>query len=89
MRLIGVCLSSGKKTGNGTVVLQIEDVNDNIPVIQRPDLNMCNRGDAVSSVLIEAVDQDKPPYSTPFIFELAAEQEGKWKLKDITGEERE
>lgn len=77
-------VDESKKTGNGTVVLQIEDVNDNIPVIQRPDLNMCNRGDAVSSVLIEAVDQDKPPYSTPFIFELGAEQEGKWKLKDIT-----
>lgn len=75
---------SGKKTGKGTVILQIEDVNDNMPVITGTELVMCSRGDTLSSVLVEAVDKDESPYSTPFMFELGAEHDGKWKLSDAT-----
>ncbi len=88
MKLIGISLSSGKKIGKGMVVIQIEDVNDNIPVIQGKDLIMCSKVDTLSSVLVEAVDIDKPPYSTPFIFEFGADHDGKWKLKDTTGKDR-
>ncbi len=70
MKLTGISLSSGKKTGKGMVIIQIEDVNDNIPVIPGKDLIMCSKGDMLSSVLVEAVDMDKPPYSTPFISNL-------------------
>uniref|UniRef100_A0A671LBP7 Desmocollin-3-like n=1 Tax=Sinocyclocheilus anshuiensis TaxID=1608454 RepID=A0A671LBP7_9TELE len=78
-------VDESKKTGKGMVIIQIEDVNDNIPVIPGKDLIMCSKGDTLSSVLVEAVDMDKPPYSTPFIFELGADHDGKWKLKDTTG----
>ncbi len=87
MKLIGISLSSGKKIGKGMVIIQIEDVNDNIPVIQGKDLIMCSKVDTLSSVLVEAVDMDKPPYSTPFIFEFGADHDGKWKLKDTTGKD--
>ncbi|KAL0164253.1 hypothetical protein M9458_040006, partial [Cirrhinus mrigala] len=72
------------KTGKGMVIIQIEDVNDNIPVIQGRDLIMCSKGDTQSSVLVGAMDMDKQPYTTPFTFELGADQDKKWKLKDTT-----
>ncbi|XP_067240946.1 desmocollin 2-like protein [Chanodichthys erythropterus] len=77
-------VDESKKIGKGMVIIQIEDDNDNMPVIPGTDLVICNKGDTLSSVLVEAVDLDKPPYSTPFIFELGAENDGKWKLKDKT-----
>lgn len=88
MKLTGISLSSGKKTGKGMVIIQIEDVNDNMPVILDPDLIMCSKDDMLSSVLVEAVDLDQRPYSTPFIFELGADHDGKWKMKDATGKDR-
>ncbi|XP_016415520.1 desmocollin-2-like isoform X1 [Sinocyclocheilus rhinocerous] len=77
-------VDESKKTGKGMVIIQIEDVNDNMPVIPGTDLIMCSKDDTLSSVLVEAVDMDQRPYSTPFIFELGADQDGKWKLKDTT-----
>uniref|UniRef100_A0A672KW59 Desmocollin-2-like n=1 Tax=Sinocyclocheilus grahami TaxID=75366 RepID=A0A672KW59_SINGR len=77
-------VDESKKTGKGMVKIQIEDVNDNMPVIPGTDLIMCSKDDMLSSVLVEAVDMDQRPYSTPFIFELGADQDGKWKLKDTT-----
>ncbi|XP_056620747.1 desmocollin 2-like protein [Triplophysa dalaica] len=77
-------VDESKKTGNGMVILQIEDVNDNKPVITNSDLIMCNRGDTLSSVLVEAVDADQSPYSTPFIFKLGEKDDGKWTLKDAS-----
>lgn len=77
-------VDESKKTGKGMVIIQIEDVNDNIPVIPGKDLIVCSKGDMLSSVLVEAVDMDKPPYATPFIFEFGADHDGKWKLKDTT-----
>ncbi|KAI7799797.1 desmocollin 2-like protein [Triplophysa rosa] len=77
-------VDESKKIGKGMVILQIEDMNDNMPVIPGSELIMCSRGDTLSSVLVEGVDKDQSPYSTPFIFELGAEHDGKWKLKDAT-----
>ncbi|XP_026089311.1 desmocollin-3-like isoform X2 [Carassius auratus] len=77
-------VDESKKTGKGMVIIQIEDVNDNMPVILNPNPIVCNKDDKLSSVLVEAVDMDKSPYSTPFIFELGADHDGKWKLKDAT-----
>ncbi|XP_073672750.1 desmocollin 2-like protein [Garra rufa] len=77
-------VDGSKKTGKGMVVIQIEDTNDNMPAIGVTDPIMCSRGDTLSSILIEAQDMDRPPYSTPFSFELGAGQEGSWKLKDTS-----
>ncbi|XP_026147074.1 desmocollin-2-like [Carassius auratus] len=77
-------VDESKKTGTGTVIIKIQDVNDNIPMITNPDPILCNKGDTLSSVLVEAMDLDRPPYSIPFIFELGADHDGSWKLKDTT-----
>ncbi|XP_067273214.1 desmocollin 2-like protein isoform X2 [Pseudorasbora parva] len=77
-------VDESKKVGKGMVVIQIADDNDNMPTIPGNDLVICGKDDALSSVLVEAVDLDKYPFSSPFIFELGGEQDGKWKLKDKT-----
>lgn len=57
-------------------------------MITNPDPILCNKGDTLSSVLVEAMDLDRRPYSIPFIFELGADHDGSWKLKDTTGKDR-
>ncbi|TRY91442.1 hypothetical protein DNTS_028219 [Danionella cerebrum] len=74
-------VDESKKVGKGMVVLQIEDENDNMPLITNPDLVICNKDDAAHSVLVEAVDLDNKPYSTPFTFELRTDHDGRSKLK--------
>ncbi|XP_051501572.1 desmocollin-1-like [Myxocyprinus asiaticus] len=77
-------VDESKKTGMGMVIIQIEDENDNMPEIPGSELVICHKGDSLGSVLVEVVDKDESPYSTPFHFELGAEHVGKWRLKDIT-----
>nr|XP_055042202.1 desmocollin 2-like protein [Misgurnus anguillicaudatus] len=77
-------VDESKKTGNGTVIIHIQDVNDNMPLLPTSELVLCSQDDTLGSVLVEAEDKDQSPYSTPFIFNLGAVNDGKWKLKDIT-----
>ncbi|KAL7888148.1 hypothetical protein AOLI_G00031220 [Acnodon oligacanthus] len=75
-------VDESQKTGTGTVLILIEDVNDNVPIIPKPDMVVCSRDGQRSSILVNAVDYDESPYSGPFTFELGKESEGKWKIKD-------
>lgn len=77
-------MDESNKKGKGTVIMLIEDVNDNVPLIPTSELVLCSQADKMGSVLVEAEDKDQSPYSTPFIFELGPENDGKWKLKDTT-----
>ncbi|XP_051953861.1 desmocollin 2-like protein [Xyrauchen texanus] len=77
-------MDENKKIGKGMVIIQIEDENDNMPEIASSELVICSKGNSLGSVLIEAVDKDETPYSTPFQFDLGAEHDGKWRLKDAT-----
>ncbi|XP_051951197.1 desmocollin-1-like [Xyrauchen texanus] len=77
-------VDESKKTGMGMVIIQIEDENDNMPEVPGSELVICSKGDSLGSVLVEVVDKDESPYSTPFNFELGAGHDGKWRLKDIT-----
>ncbi|KAJ6662139.1 hypothetical protein lerEdw1_012604 [Lerista edwardsae] len=53
------------KTGTGVVVVNLEDENDNFPVIPPQDYVMCRDKEPV---LLTAVDADLPPNTTPFSF---------------------
>lgn len=76
----------GDKSGVGTVTLLIEDLNDNIPVIPKRHLVLCEEEGQMGSVTIEAVDPDLSPYSSPFNFHLPDGHDGKWRLKNIKSE---
>ncbi|XP_028832658.1 desmocollin-2-like [Denticeps clupeoides] len=69
------------KTGTGTVLISVEDENDNVPMIPKSDLTMCEKEGELTSVQLTAVDRDLPPFSSPFFFQLDNPSEGKWTLK--------
>uniref|UniRef100_A0A6Q2ZC29 Cadherin domain-containing protein n=1 Tax=Esox lucius TaxID=8010 RepID=A0A6Q2ZC29_ESOLU len=81
-------VDSSQKTGNGTVTLLIEDVNDNVPkIVPGTDMSLCE-GDKghMGSVVIKAEDSDLSPYSAPFHFTLPEGNDGKWRLTNIKNE---
>lgn len=53
------------KTGTGLVVVNLEDENDNFPVIVQREYTMCRDKEPVC---LTAVDADLPPNTTPFSF---------------------
>uniref|UniRef100_A0A8C6ZCJ8 Desmoglein 2 n=1 Tax=Nothoprocta perdicaria TaxID=30464 RepID=A0A8C6ZCJ8_NOTPE len=61
-----------KKTVTGTVLLQVEDANDNCPIIVDPVRTVCSD---TKSIDVTATDLDSYPNSAPFSFTLI-EQEG-------------
>uniref|UniRef100_A0A8C1SSQ7 Epithelial cadherin n=1 Tax=Cyprinus carpio TaxID=7962 RepID=A0A8C1SSQ7_CYPCA len=63
-------------TGTGTVIIELEDVNDNAPVINERNITVCNRGSA--PVLLSVTDKDGPPHAAPFIVETRGETSKKW-----------
>lgn len=77
----------GQKSGTGTVVILIEDVNDNAPVITKPNQVLCSKGSRQGSMVLEAKDLDQKPYSDPFNFHLGktAQTSGQWKITPSTG----
>ncbi|XP_026169973.1 desmocollin 2-like protein [Mastacembelus armatus] len=66
------------KTGTGTVVIQVEDLNDNIPVIPGSEMVLCEKEGGLGSVVLVAEDKDQPPFSSPFTFSLPPDNDGKW-----------
>ncbi|XP_041912492.1 desmocollin-2-like [Alosa sapidissima] len=74
-----------KKQGIGTVLIVIDDVNDNNPKITTPDQILCEKEGELGSITLHAEDADARPYGEPFTFELGEEADGKWKLKDAKG----
>ncbi|XP_076873098.1 desmocollin 2-like protein [Brachyhypopomus gauderio] len=77
-------VDQSQKSGTGTVMILIEDVNDNSPFIKPSKRVACTSNGKRGSVLIKAEDYDKPPYAIPFSFELGSEFAGKWKLTNAT-----
>uniref|UniRef100_A0A8C7D4S5 Desmocollin-2 n=1 Tax=Oncorhynchus kisutch TaxID=8019 RepID=A0A8C7D4S5_ONCKI len=72
------------KTGTGTVIIQVEDVNDHVPVIPSKDLVVCEKdGGEMGSVLVVAEDKDRAPFAAPFSFKLGEEHDGRWAVKRL------
>ncbi|XP_069587344.1 desmocollin-2-like [Ranitomeya imitator] len=56
------------KSGTCTLVMTIEDVNDNFPVVPRSEYTICQLGRTYAE--IEATDDDSVPHGNPYVFAL-------------------
>ncbi|KAM9845093.1 desmocollin 2-like protein [Aulostomus maculatus] len=74
-------VDASSKTGTGTIILQVEDENDNAPKIPTSLLLVCEKEGELGSVLVVAEDMDQSPFSAPFIFSLPSDHDGKWSVK--------
>lgn len=71
------------KTGTGTVIIVVEDINDNSPTIPPGEKLVCeNEG---NSVVIVAEDHDQSPFSSPFIFNIPKDSDGIWSVTRYNG----
>ncbi|XP_068604477.1 desmocollin 2-like protein [Brachionichthys hirsutus] len=68
-------VDASSKSGTGTVIIVVEDVNDNMPKLPTSELVLC---EDAGSVLVVAEDNDQSPFSSPFIFSLPQDHDGKW-----------
>ena len=63
-------------TGTGTLVVEVEDVNDHPPTIRKTSITVCNQ-DPVP-VLLPVLDGDGPRFSAPFSVELLDPDHDDW-----------
>ncbi|NXF08843.1 DSG2 protein, partial [Smithornis capensis] len=83
--MLGVTTDFPKKTVTGTVVIQVQDENDNCPVIVNPVQTVCSDAKLVD---VTAKDLDGYPNSDPFSFTVVDEPEGtakKWIIASRNG----
>ncbi|XP_031711132.1 desmocollin 2-like protein [Anarrhichthys ocellatus] len=73
-------VDASSKTGTGTVIIVVEDVNDNIPTLPPSELVSCEKEGELGSVLVVAEDNDRSPFSSPFSFSLPTDHDGKWSV---------
>lgn len=77
---------SAAKTGTGTVIIQVEDVNDNVPIILPPgERVICEKEGELGSVVLVAEDMDEAPFKGPFTFSLPDDKDGKWSVTRFNG----
>ncbi|XP_044076580.1 desmocollin 2 like [Siniperca chuatsi] len=76
-------VDASSKTGTGTVIIVVEDVNDNVPTIPTSELVLCEKEGELGSVLVVAEDNDQSPFSSPFSFSLPYHQDGIWSVKRL------
>ncbi|XP_053186579.1 desmocollin 2-like protein isoform X1 [Scomber japonicus] len=74
-------VDASSKTGTGTVIIQVEDDNDNKPMLPTTERVLCEKEGELSSLVVVAEDLDQSPYSSPFIFTLVDDPDGKWSVK--------
>ncbi|XP_073763556.1 cadherin-1-like isoform X2 [Danio rerio] len=65
-------------TGTGTLVIELQDVNDNAPVINERTIKLCNRESA--PVLLSITDNDGPPFAGPFSVEPQGDTSKNWSV---------
>lgn len=78
-------LISASKSSTGTVILVIEDVNDNKPTLPTDQLVICEKEGERGSTVVVAEDKDAGHYASPFSFSLPPGNDGKWSLGTING----
>lgn len=71
------------KTATGTIAIQVEDFNDNCPVLTSTTLTRCHRD---NFIYVTAKDEDNFPNSVPFEFTVIEEKsKGKWVVEPLNG----
>ncbi|KAM3606926.1 uncharacterized protein V6R79_025683 [Siganus canaliculatus] len=63
-------------TGTGTLVIQLEDVNDNAPTIDQRVIKVCNK-EAVPQ-LLSVTDKDEQRFAAPFSVSLQGSSKSNW-----------
>ncbi|KAG2461608.1 CAD26 protein, partial [Polypterus senegalus] len=73
-------------TGTGTLVINLQDVNDCLPRLNHTHITMC-QGKTASMANISVIDEDQEPYSGPFTFTLLNKDQlkNKWRLDSSYG----
>uniref|UniRef100_UPI00398F7879 B-cadherin isoform X2 n=1 Tax=Pristiophorus japonicus TaxID=55135 RepID=UPI00398F7879 len=66
-------------TGTGTLLLELEDINDNPPIAINPGYRVCNHNAVPVNVTI--VDKDIPPNTYPYIVQPVHGSESNWTIK--------
>uniref|UniRef100_A0A673G3G5 Cadherin 31 n=1 Tax=Sinocyclocheilus rhinocerous TaxID=307959 RepID=A0A673G3G5_9TELE len=74
---VSLCLNTDENpaTGTGTLVIELEDVNDNAPIINEEIIEICNRK---ATVLLSITDKDGPLYAAPFSVEPHGDTKKNW-----------
>ncbi|XP_009329708.1 PREDICTED: desmoglein-4-like [Pygoscelis adeliae] len=73
-------------TATGTIVLSIQDINDNCPTINTELRKVCMHS---PSVIITAKDRDGDPYGPPFTFSIHGEPQTTWIIRSINASSAE
>lgn len=76
------------QTGTGTILLYLSDINDHMPTLVAPSLDVCDKKEGMP-LIIKAKTALVHSHSGPFTFELAEDSEDvkhNWKLGRNTGE---
>ncbi|KAM3866218.1 desmocollin 2-like protein [Diretmus argenteus] len=76
-------VDASSKTGTGTVIIQVEDVNDHTPELPTQELVVCEKEGELGSVLVVAEDKDQSPFSAPFTFTMADQDSDKWTVENL------
>ncbi|KAI9546374.1 hypothetical protein NQZ68_027543 [Dissostichus eleginoides] len=63
-------------TGTGTLIIQLEDVNDNAPTITERLIRLCNKEPA--SHLLAVTDKDGPGFTAPYSVSLQGLSRSNW-----------
>nr|XP_055072568.1 B-cadherin-like [Misgurnus anguillicaudatus] len=70
---------SARATGTGTLIIELEDVNDNAPYINEREIKICNQ--EAPPVLLSITDKDLHPNAGPFSVETYGDTMKNWTAK--------
>uniref|UniRef100_H3AXL4 Cadherin domain-containing protein n=1 Tax=Latimeria chalumnae TaxID=7897 RepID=H3AXL4_LATCH len=79
-KILAITEDHPAKTATGTILLNIEDVNDHCPTIVNMAPHMCKNAGRIN---VTAVDEDADPNAGPFTFHIVDEPKGnadKWEI---------
>ncbi|KAL3972491.1 insulin receptor [Sarotherodon galilaeus] len=63
-------------TGTGTLIIRLEDVNDNAPVVEPRNIEVCNKDPAPQ--LLSVTDEDGPEFGPPYSVSLQGMPKTSW-----------
>ncbi|XP_063347881.1 B-cadherin-like [Pelmatolapia mariae] len=66
-------------TGTGTLIILLEDVNDNAPFIEEREITVCNKDPAPQ--LLSVTDKDGPEFGPPYSVSLQGMSKTNWTAK--------